>query len=179
MHQNNRQLTFQFSSNTARLELLHLETTGLHSDTFGKIWLWYDVKHYFGLNSTIMKTPITVCFLLSTLLLFGQVKFENKTVQPALKLKKNESYFVSILHSKIKFDKGKQSSGGSLDYKAIITVIDSTEDELTFKWVYQTPKESTANPEAVALMKLIAGLELVYTTDGTGGFKELVNWEAV
>jgi hypothetical protein len=126
-----------------------------------------------------MRAPFVICLLLSTLITLGQIKFENKTVQPALNLKRNESHLVSILHSKTKTEEGKQASTASLRYTAMVTVIDSTEDELTFKWVYQLPKPGAANAETMAYMKLIAGVELVYTTDGTGGFKELVNWEEV
>lgn len=126
-----------------------------------------------------MKTPLTICFILLSIFASAQVAFQHKTVQPALNLKKNESHLVTIVHSKSKTEKGKQPSGGSLEYKALITVVDSTEDEFTIKWVYQTPKDGTTSAEAAAFMKLMAGLELVYTTDGTGGFKELVNWEKV
>ncbi|RYZ62760.1 MAG: hypothetical protein EOO14_01280 [Chitinophagaceae bacterium] len=126
-----------------------------------------------------MKTTITSCFLLLTFVAIGQIRFQSKTVQPALHLKKDETHVVSILHSKTKSEKGKQPESSSLRYTAAITVIDSTEDEFTFRWAYQIPKAGSAGAETMAYMKLIAALELVYKTDGTGGFKELVNWEKV
>jgi|GEM_PF-2020720 len=126
-----------------------------------------------------MRTPITICLLLLTLFAVGQVKFQNKTVQPALKVKKDQTFLVSILHSKTKSDSKKPPEGGSIRYEALVTVIDSTEDEFTFRWRYQPSKSAEASPEAQAMMTLIGGLDLIYKTDGTGGFKELVNWEAV
>jgi hypothetical protein len=124
-----------------------------------------------------MKTTTTICFLLLAFFTYGQTKFQYKTVQPSLNIRKNESRTVSIIHSKTKTEQGKASSGNSFQYGALINVIDSTEDEFTIKWVYQFNESDSSDKAAMGMMKAVAGLPLIYTIDGSGGFRELVNWE--
>jgi hypothetical protein len=111
------------------------------------------------------------------LTLFAQQKKRDTTLNSILDLRNGETHTVSITHKKTKTEKGKSPSASTIRYSAILTVIDSTEDEYTFRWVYHFSQEG--NPLSPAAGQFIDGLTLTYKTDGMGDFKELQNWEEV
>jgi hypothetical protein len=122
-----------------------------------------------------MKMPFFCFAVIFSFSVHAQTK--DTTLYSILRLRNGETHTVTITHTKTKTEKGKQPTSTTVRYAALLTVIDSTQDEYTYKWVYQASQGS--DPASKAMGGYIDGLTLTYKTDEMGSFKELQNWEAL
>lgn len=122
-----------------------------------------------------MKMPFFSIALVFSLSTYAQIR--DTTLNSILRFRNGETHTVTITHTKTKTEKGKLPTSTTVRYAALLTVIDSTQDEYTFRWVYQSSQGS--DPVSKAVGKFIDGLTITYKTDETGSFKELQNWEAL
>jgi hypothetical protein len=94
--------------------------------------------------------------------------------------KKGESKVYSIVREKNKPSPNGTTSPFTFAYEAWLSVIDSTANSYTIKWVFHLPAESGVLPPSVAnSLPVYNGLQMIFKITAMGEFIELLNWEEV
>jgi hypothetical protein len=86
--------------------------------------------------------------------------------------KKGETKVYSIVHEKMAYGKDSARKLFSFSYEAQVTVLDSTADDYTIKWVFHNPALTQAPP-------VLEGMQVIFRITPVGTFAELLNWEEV
>src|SRR5688500_2905805 len=89
---------------------------------------------------------------------------------------KGEKKVLLISRGKEDYKAGKQTSNFDFSYEAHVTVLDSSKEGYTVRWVFYLSEEfKEANPGITGSLPVYEGLKMVFTTTNTGSFKELLN----
>jgi hypothetical protein len=128
-----------------------------------------------------LKTVFTItCFLLSTTLFSQKVFLNDSTASCLAKWNKGDRKILYIAHNKVNYENGKVSSESSFGYEAHVNVLEKYADGYKVQWTFQLPQElKRANPGLADSLPVFNGMKMVFKTDESGGFMELVNWQKV
>jgi len=92
--------------------------------------------------------------------------------------KKGETKVYSIVHEKT--TNSKDNKQISLTYEAHVTVLDSTAEDYTIKWVFHNPVLPGRDLPALSQpLPVFEGMQMIFRTSSVGTFIELLNWEEV
>jgi hypothetical protein len=124
---------------------------------------------------------LATCFLISLYAFsYAQNTEKDTSLSCIAKWKKGEEKVLLISRHKESYESGKRSSIFDFSYEAHVSVLDSSKEGYTIKWVFHLTEEfKQANPGIAGSMPVYEGLKMIFTTAPTGAFKELINWEEV
>lgn len=125
---------------------------------------------------------ITVACLLISIYTFSCTQNAKKDISLSCTAnwKKGEEKVLLISRGKEEYKSGKRTSTFDFSYEAHVTVLDSTKEGYTIKWIFHLSEEfKKANPGIAGSMPVYEGLKMIFTTTSTGSFKELINWQEV
>ena len=125
---------------------------------------------------------ITVACLLISIYTFACAKNPKKDVSISCTAswKKGEKKILFISREKEEYKSGSRISTFDFSYEAHVTVLDSSKEGYTIRWVFHLSEEfKKENPGIAGLMPVYEGLKMIFTTTHTGSFKELLNWQEV
>ncbi len=128
-----------------------------------------------------MKTLFTLTALFITTTLFSQKVFlKDSTAACMANWKKGDRKILYIAHNKENVENGKVASQSSFGYEAHVKVMDKDPQGYTIQWVFQLPEAfKQLNPSIADSLPVFNGMKMLYRTDESGGFLELLNWEEV
>ncbi len=111
---------------------------------------------------------------------FAQATEKDTTASCIANWKQGEEKVLVISRHKESYESGKRTSNFNFSYEAIVSVLDSSKEGYTIKWVFRLPEEvRLANPGLAELMPVYDGMKMIFTCTPLGTFKELINWEEV
>ena len=92
--------------------------------------------------------------------------------------KKGETKVYSILHEKTTGNQNNKHL--SFAYEAHVTVLDSTAEDYTVKWVFHNPVLPGRDLSALSQpLPVFEGMQMIFRITSVGTFIELINWEEV
>jgi hypothetical protein len=124
---------------------------------------------------------IGACLLISICALScGQNTKEDISLTCAANWKKGDKKVIVISRGKENYESGKETFNFDFSYEAHVTVLDSSKDGYTIRWVfYLTEEFKKENPGITGSLPVYEGLKMIFTTTSNGSFKELLNWQEV
>lgn len=117
-------------------------------------------------------------FLLASPNACAQNKVTGTTATVVSYWKKGDTKRLSIRMSKDKNINGKHTKDGA-SYDVTLRVLDETDKSYTVEWTYENMAAQGGNPLMSRLFEMSNGLRILYRTDETGSFTELLNWKEV
>jgi hypothetical protein len=104
----------------------------------------------------------------------------DSSVRCIARWKLGESKVYSIVHEKKTIGPAVKNSSFSFTYEAVITVMDSTANNYTIKWVNHLPDSfALRHPGLADSLPVYNGMAMIFKLTGTGAFVELLNWKEV
>ena len=109
----------------------------------------------------------------------AQIDMNDSTAQVVGYWDNNEKQTYTVSHEKYKVKDNDTTSREFFRYVVDITVIDSTEDSYTIKWVYRDMEFNSDNEFLKKLSSVAENTPVTIKTDELGVFLEVVNWEEI
>lgn len=127
-----------------------------------------------------MKIIATLLLLVTSTLSIAQNILNDTSVSFIGSWSKGEEKVIEIVRTKVTLRSGSPASTFDFSYEAHISILDSSKDGYTIKWVFHlTDKFKKENPLLAMAMPVYEGLKMIFTTTNFGSFKELINWQEV
>ena len=127
-----------------------------------------------------MKIIATLLLLVTSTFSIAQNILNDTSVSFIGSWSKGEEKVIEIVRAKETLRSGEPTSTFNFSYEAHISILDSTKDGYTIKWVFHlTDKFKKENPLLAMAMPVYEGLKMIFTTTNFGSFNELINWKEV
>lgn len=127
-----------------------------------------------------MKVTATLILLFIYTFGISQISLKDSSYNCIAHWKKGEEKVLLIERNKQSIRSGKAEPPFNFSYEAFITVIDSTDEGYKIQWVFHLPEEvKKAIPGFAEAMPVYEGLKMIFLTNNSGSFKELINWQEV
>jgi len=126
-----------------------------------------------------MKLPVTLLLAVASIPAWSQKAAPDTSADCVTNWRKSESKVYSIVHEKTTVGPDIPGKHFSFSYEANITVLDSTAEDYTIKWVLHVPEN--VNKELIGIQQLpvFEGMQMIFKISSVGTFVELINWEEV
>ncbi|HEX7903558.1 MAG TPA: hypothetical protein VF487_06745 [Chitinophagaceae bacterium] len=127
-----------------------------------------------------MKIITTLLILIASTFSFAQTISKDTSVSFIANWSKGEEKVIEIVRTKKTSRSGKPAPPFNFSYEAHVSILDSSKEGYTIKWVFHlTDKFKEENPLLAMSMPVYEGLKMIFTTTSVGSFKELINWQEV
>ncbi len=122
---------------------------------------------------------LTILFLLVGGTVLGQINSADATVQAIAYWEKGAKQTYTVSMKTIKLNGLDTTFRELVTYEVEILVLDATADAYTIQWVYRNMATTNSHPMAQKIVNLNNDMRVVFRTDETGVFEEVVNWKEV
>lgn len=132
-----------------------------------------------------MRFTVLVLLFLFPFKFFGQINPADSTVQVVAYWDKAEKHTYALTWQKMKVTGKDTVITQDIRYKADVTVLDSTTNSYIVEWKYKDYSFGNITGKQIeqsgmgSVIQSFQNTAARFTTDETGSFKELVNWEEI